>query len=127
MNTPLSNSIGNALEVEEAMRVLKGAECKLADVSKEIATILIALAKKISNTEALEMVEEVLNNKKAYKKFKEFVRFQNGDLSKFDIKANIKVIRSPEAGILKNINARKEYRLKINMCLIFLALTYRFI
>lgn len=115
MNTPLSNSIGNALEVEEAMRVLKGAECKLADVSKEIATILIALAKKISNTEALEMVEEVLNNKKAYKKFKEFVRFQNGDLSKFDIKANIKVIRSPEAGILKNINARKIGELSLKL------------
>lgn len=115
MNTPLSNSIGNALEVEEAMRVLKGAECKLADVSKEIATILIALAKKVSNTEALEMVEEVLNNKKAYKKFKEFVCFQNGDLSKFDIKANIKVIRSPEAGILKNINARKIGELSLKL------------
>ena len=85
MNTPLSNSIGNALEVEEAMRVLKGAECKLAETSKEIATILIALAKKISTTEALEMVEEVLNNKKAYKKFKEFVKYQNGDLSKFTL------------------------------------------
>ena len=115
MNTPLSNSIGNALEVEEAMRVLKGAECKLADVSKEIATILIALAKKISNTEALEMVEEVINNKKAYKKFKEFVRFQNGDLSKFDIKANIKVIRSSESGILKNINARKIGELSLKL------------
>lgn len=115
MNTPLSNSIGNALEVEEAMRVLKGAECKLADVSKEIATILIALAKKVSNTEALEMVEEVINNKKAYKKFKEFVRFQNGDLSKFDIKANIKVIRSSESGILKNINARKIGELSLKL------------
>lgn len=107
MNVPLSNSIGNALEVEEAIRVLKGEECRLADTSKEIASILISLAKKISTSEAYEMVEEVIRNKKAYKKFNEFVAFQNGEIKKLKIDANIKVIRSSETGILKNIDAKK--------------------
>lgn len=107
MNIPLSNSIGNALEVEEAMKTLKGDKNRLYDVSKEIASILISLAKKISISEAEDMVDEVINNKKAYKKFLDFVKFQGGDIKKLKIDAKIKVIRSKKNGILNNINAEK--------------------
>jgi len=107
MNIPLSNSIGNALEVEEAIRALKGDNSRLANTSKEIASILISLAKKVSIDEASEMVERVINNKMAYKKFNEFVKNQGGDMNKFKIDANIKVIKSDENGILKTINAEK--------------------
>lgn len=107
MNIPLSNSIGNALEVEEAIKVLKGEKCRLADTSKEIASILISLAKNITVKEANDMVEEVINNKSAYKKFKEFVEFQNGDLTKLKIDAKVKIIRSDKSGILRNIDAEK--------------------
>ena len=55
MNIPLSNSIGNALEVEEAISVLKGEKNRLYDVSKEIASILISLAKKITIKDAGRM------------------------------------------------------------------------
>ena len=65
MNTPLSNSVGNRLEVEEAIRVLKGEECRLAETSKEIATILISLAKDITMEEARDEVENSIKNKNA--------------------------------------------------------------
>lgn len=105
MNIPISNSIGNALEVEEAINVLKGAYGKLYEVSKEISSILISLAKKIPIDEAEVLVDEVINNKKAYNKFLEFVRFQGGDINKLKIDAKIKVIRTEENGILTNIDA----------------------
>lgn len=107
MNVPLSNSIGNALEVEEAMRTLKGDKNRLYEVSKEIASILISLAKKIPIDEAEDLVEEVIKNKKAYNKFLEFVKFQGGDIKKLKIDAKVKVIRSEKSGVLKTINAGK--------------------
>lgn len=107
MNTPLSNSIGNALEVEEAIRVLHGEKCRLYDVSKEIASILISLAKKTTIKEAEEMVEEAIKTGKAYKKFLEFVSNQNGDIKQLKINANIKVIKSEKNGIIKKIDALK--------------------
>jgi len=115
MNVPLSNSIGNALEVEEAIKTLKGDKNRLYEVSKEIATILISLAKNIQMDEAEEMVESVIKNKKAYNKFLEFVRFQGGDIKKMKIDAKVKVIKSEKEGILKTINAEKVGMLSLKL------------
>lgn len=115
MNIPLSNSIGNALEVEEAIRTLKGDKNRLYEVSKEIATILISLAKKIQMDEAEEMVDEVIKNKKAYNKFLEFVRFQGGDIKKLKIDAKLKIIKSEKNGVLKTINAEKVGMLSLKL------------
>ena len=115
MNTPLSNSVGNRLEVEEAIRVLKGEECRLAETSKEIATILISLAKDITMEEARDEVENSIKNKNAYKKFKEFVKNQNGDLNKLKISAKIKVVRSENNGTLKKIKADKIGNLSLKL------------
>lgn len=107
MNIPLSNSIGNVLEVEEAMNVLRGSKGRLYEVSKEIASILISLAKKITIEEAEELVSESLKSGKAYRKFLEFVKNQGGDIKRLKIDAKIKVIKSDKNGILKDINALK--------------------
>ena len=115
MNIPLSNSIGNALEVEEAINVLKGAKTRLYDTSKEIASILISLAKKISINEAKEMVDEVIKNGSAYKKFNEFVEYQGGNIKKIKINAKVKIIRSEKAGVLKNIDALKIGELSLKL------------
>ncbi len=115
MNVPLANSIGNALEVEEAIKVLKGEKNKLYETSKEIASILISLAKNITKKEAEEEVIKVLKSGKAYRKFLEFVKTQKGDLKKLKINANIKIIRSEKGGILTDINASKIGNLSIKL------------
>ena len=115
MNIPLSNSIGNKLEVEEAINVLKGEKCRLYNISKEISSILISLAKNISINEAEEMVDEVIKNKKAYNKFIEFCEAQGGNINKLKIRANIKVIKSEKSGILKSIDALKIGELSVKL------------
>ena len=115
MNTPLSNSIGNRLEVEEAIKVLKGEKCRLYDISKEIASILISLAKKVTIDEAGNLVDEVINNRKAYKKFIEFCEAQGGDIKKLKIVANQLVIKSEKNGVLKSIDAMKIGELSLRL------------
>ena len=117
MNTPLSNSIGNRLEVESAIKVLKGEKSRLYYTSKEIASILISLGKKITLKEAEAMVDEVIKNNKAYKKFLEFVHAQGGSIKKVKINAKQKLIRSEKSGTLRNIDALKigELALKLGV------------
>ena len=115
MNTPLSNSIGNRLEVLEAIKVLKGEKTKLYNVSKEIASKLISEAKDISIKEANTLVDKVIDNKKAYNKFKEFIKNQNGNLNKLCIDANKILIKSDKDGVLKNIDALKIGKLSLKL------------
>lgn len=115
MNVPLSNSIGNKLEVEEAINVLKGSKTRLYTVSKEIASMLISLAKKITIKEAEELVDTLIKNGKAYQKFEEFVKCQSGDISKLKIKAKIKVIKSEKNGVLTKIDAYKIGELSLKL------------
>ena len=63
----------------------------------------------------MEMVEDVLENGKAYKKFKEFVEYQKGDLKKFKIDAKIKVIKSELDGELITIDAEKIGKLALKL------------
>lgn len=115
MNVPLSNSIGNALEVEEAMKVLYGEKTRLYDTSKEIASLLISLAKKVTIQEAGEMVDLSISSGRAYKKFLEFVTNQGGNINNLKINAKIKVIKSEKSGILKDINALKVGELALKL------------
>lgn len=115
MNVPLSNSIGNALEVEEAMKVLYGEKTRLYETSKEIASILISLAKKITIQEAEEMVDLSISSGRAYKKFLEFVSNQGGNINNLKINAKIKVIKSEKSGTLKDINALKVGELALKL------------
>ena len=107
MNVPLSTSIGNALEVIEAINVLKGEKSRLYTVSKEIASILISEAKKIDLALAEKEVDYLISSGLALKKFKLFTLYQGGNIEKIKIKAKRKYIKSEKNGVLKNIDAEK--------------------
>ena len=88
MDRPLGNAVGNALEVKEAIEVLKGGGPE--DLRQEcicLCSNMIALEENISYDEAKGKVEEVLSNGKAFEKFKQWISAQGGD---------IKMIENPD-------------------------------
>lgn len=105
MNKPLGDSIGNAIEVLEAIKVLKGKDSKLKNVCYEIATKLISAAKNISLSDAYKEVSDSIKSGKALDKFTEFVISQGGDLSKLDLEDNVVAVVAKKNGELKRIDA----------------------
>lgn len=115
MNEPLSNCIGNALEVEEAINVLKGEKNKLRETSLEVAGNLASMYLNISYEEAYNRASEVLDNNKAYEMFKTWISNQGGDLSKLKISDKVILIKSNQDGIISHINALKVGELSVKL------------
>ncbi len=82
MNQPLGNTIGNALEVKEAIAVLKGEGPKdLENLCLNLASQMLLLNGKCETTEhAQDVLKENLLNGKAYEKFEEWISIQGGNL-----------------------------------------------
>ena len=105
MNTPLGDNIGNALEVIEAMDVLKGKEGHLRDLCVEVSTKMVSMAKGITMEEAAKEVNEVLTSGKAYNKFLEFVKAQGGDINSLKVSDKTLDVKSTKRGTIKKIKA----------------------
>ena len=77
MNRPLGNNIGNALEVEEAIDVLKnnGPE-DLKEVCLALSTEIVSSTKGISRESASALTRDALRSGKAYNKFIEWITAQ---------------------------------------------------
>ena len=87
MDEPLGFAVGNALEVMEAVNVLKGEDRSPADVvelSVELAARMVSLAKGFDLEKSRARCRENLSNGKAYQVFAEMVRLQGGDLARFE-------------------------------------------
>ena len=117
MNTPLGNNIGNALEVEEAIKILKGEEKNnhLVDVCYDLASEMISMGKGISKSEALKLVDDSINSGNAYNKFRELVKRQGGIISKLKISKKTKNIRAYKSGKITKINALEIGKLSVKL------------
>lgn len=117
MNTPLGYSIGNSLEVLEAIEILKGNEKDnhLVDVCYDLASEMISMAKGISKKEALKEVDDSINDGRAYNKFVEFVTRQGGDIDKIKISSNTKNIRAYKTGKITKIDALEIGKLSVRL------------
>lgn len=115
MDEPLSSSIGNSLEVLEAIEVLKGKDCKLADISVEVASTLISMVKNISLVEAKMLARKSLKNSSAYNSFALWIRYQGGDISKIKISTKTIKIKSNKTGVIKKISALKCGKLSLKL------------
>lgn len=81
MDIPLGNNIGNALEVQEAIEVLKNKGPKdLREVCIKLATYMNAITNKIDIKTSFNQVVEVLQTGKAYNKFLELIKCQGGNI-----------------------------------------------
>lgn len=115
MDEPLGRSVGNSLEVKEAIEALRG------NILEDVKQVVLALGSymlKLSGVEedletAKKMLEENLNNGKAYKKFLELVKNQGGDITYMEDIDNleetkyIEPVYSEKTGYIYNINAKE--------------------
>ena len=107
MDEPLGCAIGNLLEVEEAVKVLKG-EMKgdVYEVSLELAAAMLSLVFEISHEKARKMADEAIDSGKAFQKFKEWIAYQGGDTACLDDTAKMArarfacEVRAPKGGYI---------------------------
>ena len=114
MDEPLGTSVGNSLEIIETINSLKGnIEPDVKEVVLSIASQMMYFSGKYPNmAKNKKMVLEVINNGKAFEKFRELVQRQNGDVSyiddieKFEKAPYIVPVISEKTGYVEELNAR---------------------
>ncbi|MHB0975654.1 MAG: thymidine phosphorylase [Candidatus Aquicultorales bacterium] len=86
MNQPLGEAVGNALEVEEAIDMLKGrGPADLSELCFEVASRMLTMGGiAASREEAIDIVEKTIVSGKAIEKFAELVEAQGGDVRIID-------------------------------------------
>ena len=115
MDEPLGYAVGNSLEVIEAVEFLKGNMPEdLKQVVLELGSYMIKLAGLGDNIKENKNKMLInINNGKAYNKFLQMVKNQNGDISyiedteKFEKTKYIEEIKSSENGYISEIKARQ--------------------
>lgn len=86
MNQPLGNKVGNALEIEETIDLLKGnGPADLVELTVEIAAYMVVFGEKADSLEeARAMLHENIANGSALDRFKAMVQAQSGDVAVVD-------------------------------------------
>ena len=116
MDEPLGYSVGNTLEVIEAVNALKGKMAKdVKDVVVKLCVQMMILSGNYSNSynENKKKVLDVIESGKAFEKFKQLVKKQGGDISyiedlgKFEKAPIITPVLSDEEGYVEKLDAGK--------------------
>lgn len=110
MEQPLSDHVGNSLEVVGIIDVLNGKQNRLYHEIKEVAVKLLVLSGKYNEQTAEQAFQNAIDSKKALDKFAEMVRAQHGDDSyiyypeKFVLGEKV-VLLAPCDGYVVSMNA----------------------
>lgn len=108
MDYPLGFTIGNALEVQEAIDTLDGkGEENFTKLCLLIASCMVSLGKNISVDSAIAEVNAALNSKNGLKKLKEFISYQGGNINNIPIEQNVIDIYSDKSGFITDIDTLK--------------------
>ena len=107
MSRPLGRAVGNALEVRESLRFLRGEEAPrdLGEVARSVAVRLLEL-KGVSEPE--RAVGRALASGAAYELFVRFVRAQGGDpdsLADLPLSSEVREVPSPGEGYVERFDA----------------------
>ena len=105
MNQALGRTIGNGLEVMEAIEVLNGnGEKDITDFCIMLASYMVSMGKGITLEKAKEEVVEALHSKKALYKFKDMVIYQGGNIEDIEVSRNSFDIYSTLEGYIYDID-----------------------
>lgn len=108
MDTPLGLNIGNSLEVKEVIDFFNGKyDKRLYELSVYISSLMISAAKGITQKRAKEIVVNLLESGHAKNKFKEWIKYQGGDLKKLKDKCKKYVVISHETGYVNKVDSLK--------------------
>ncbi|MFO7637079.1 MAG: thymidine phosphorylase [Clostridia bacterium] len=112
MDQPLGYCVGNAIEVEESIEMLKGKDIPdLMEISTALAGEMLHLAKGTPVDKARVLAAESMKNGKALEKLKEMIRAQGGDdrvaedYSLFGQSGHILEVFSEEEGYVTSVKA----------------------
>jgi len=124
MDEPLGFAVGNALEVQESVNILKGEGRQPADIvelSVEFAARMVALSKGTALDVARKECYDNLKNGKAYAVFAEMVKLHGGDLEEFERiytegggASSVEVL-APVSGFISDIDAETVARAAFNL------------
>ncbi len=123
MNQPLGYSIGNSLEVIEAVEALQGEmEEDVKEVVLELGSYMIKLAGKGDNIEEnKQKMIECIDSGAAYMKFLELVETQGGDVSYINDVSNFEnakfvyTVLSKKSGFIKSMKAAELGKIACNL------------
>jgi len=105
MNQPLGEAVGNAIELKEAIETLHGrGPADFREHCFTIAAHMLLLGEKAKTLEAAHsMAEKAITDGKAWKKFIQLVKAQNGDVSYIEHPEKL-----PSASIQEEIKADRD-------------------
>ena len=115
MNKPLGRMVGNALEIIETVKALRGEmEKDVKEVVLELGAYILLLDEKGNDIEQNKKnIEDAINSGIAYKKFLEFVKKQGGDITYIEnleklekAKYKLEVI-CEKSGFIQTLNAEQ--------------------
>lgn len=107
---PIGNGVGPLLELVDLMKVLNPSEsgpCDLEDKALFLAGQILEMTKKAKPNKGIEMAKEILCSGKAFKKFLEIMKAQNGDLSKIRIAKYKKDVLATSSCKISEIDNKK--------------------
>lgn len=108
MEEPLGNTIGNAIEVKEAIDTLQGKGPE--DLKKLVITLSSLLIESVENRDVEEIKKELelkLKDGSAYEKFKKMIEYQGGNIENIEISDKCFSVKSSKSGWIKSINTLK--------------------
>lgn len=115
MDQPLGNTVGNALEVIEAVDTLKGKGPKdFTELCYIIGSFMLVAGERAKTlSQARKILEESVSNGSALKKFRKFIENQGGnpdiveDYSLFPQAHTVVDVKAPASGIITAINGER--------------------
>ena len=107
---PIGNGVGPALELMDIIKILDPKKKGPEDLEKKslfLAGNILEMTGKAENGNGIEMAEKILYSGKAFKKFKEIVKAQHGNLNRIKYAKLKKDIFSEKTGEITEIDNQK--------------------